>query len=73
LMITRVGSDFLINFGTTIDPTKNNYSLAISIEPRFGNFGARPSSTGTGLSGFGTAGLGSLLNGPADMGVGPVN
>jgi hypothetical protein len=73
LMITRVGSDFLINFGTTIDPTKNNYSLAISIEPRFGNFGARPSSTGTGMSGFGTAGLGSLLNGPPDMGVGPVN
>jgi hypothetical protein len=79
LMITRVGSDFLINFGLLADPTKNNFSLALSIEPRFGNFGSRPggggsgTGSGTGYSGFGSAGLGSLLNGPPDMGVGPAN
>lgn len=67
LMITRVGSDFLINFGTTVDPTKNNFSLAVSIEPRFGPFGG-----GMGGSGFGSQ-LGSLLNGPQGMGVGPTN
>jgi lipopolysaccharide export system protein LptA len=78
LMITRVGSDFLINFGLTADPMKNNFSLALSIEPRFGNFGIRPNTgsspgSGAGFSGFGSSGLGSLLNGPPDMGVGPVN
>jgi hypothetical protein len=78
-MITRVGSDFLLNFGITADPTKNNFGVALSIEPRFGNFGmpargggSGPTS-GTGFSGFGSSGLGSLLNGPPGMGVGPVN
>ena len=70
LMITRVGSDFLINFGTTIDPTKNNFSLALSIEPRFGGFRGVPNSTGTGFTGFGNSGLGSLLNAPPGMPIG---
>lgn len=76
VMVTRVGSDFLINFGTTVDPTKSNFSLAVSIEPRFGNFGNRSGSSsgsGSGFSGFGSTGLGSLMNGPPGMGVGPAN
>ncbi|MBS0264945.1 MAG: hypothetical protein JSS02_23635 [Planctomycetes bacterium] len=79
LMITRVGSDFLLNFGITADPTKNNFGIAFSIEPRFGNFGLPANgggsgpTSGTGFSGFGSSGLGSLLNGPPGMGVGPVN
>ena len=36
LTLTRVGADFLIHFGTNIDPSKNNFGVGISVEPRFG-------------------------------------
>jgi lipopolysaccharide export system protein LptA len=65
VQITRVGADFLIHFGTLIDPTKNNFGIAISIEPRFAPF------TGTsGPAGQSTQ-LGSLLYGTPGMGMGP--
>jgi hypothetical protein len=65
LQITRVGADFLIHFGTLIDPTKNNFGIALSIEPRFAPF------TGTsGPAGQSTQ-LGSLLYGTPGMGMGP--
>lgn len=53
--VTRVGSDFLVHFGANADPTKDNFGIGISIEPRFAPF------TGTsGFSGTGTQ-LGSLV------------
>lgn len=69
LQITRVGSDFLLHFGTLIDPTKNNFGVAISVEPRFAPF-SNGSASGAGLGGFGTQ-LGSLLQGTAGMPMGP--
>jgi hypothetical protein len=33
--ITRVGESFLINAGFTVDPTRNDFGFAMSIEPRF--------------------------------------
>jgi hypothetical protein len=65
LQITRVGADFLIHFGTLIDPTKSNFGLAVSVEPRFAPF-----TGSSGAGGFGTQ-LGSLLYGTAGMGLGP--
>ena len=64
VQITRVGADFLINFGVTVDPTKNNLGVAVSIQPRFAPVGGN--NTGLGSQ------LGSLLNGPQGMGTGPV-
>jgi lipopolysaccharide export system protein LptA len=65
VQITRVGADFLIHVGTLVDPTKNNFGVAISIEPRFAPF------TGTsGAAGQSTQ-LGSLLYGTPGMGLGP--
>lgn len=66
LQVTRVGADFLLHFGVLVDPTKNNFGLAVSVEPRFAPF------TGSGGAG-GTTGtqLGSLLYGTAGMGLGP--
>lgn len=49
LTLTRVGADFLMHFGLSVDPTKNNYGVGFSIEPRFapfvGNYGAGGSGT----------------------------
>ncbi len=65
VQITRVGADFLINFGTVVDPTKNNFGVAISIEPRFAPFTGQSGPGGTGTQ------LGSLLYGTPGMGLGP--
>jgi hypothetical protein len=67
VQVTRVGADFLVHFGTLVDPTKSNFGVAIAIEPRFAPF------TGSGAGGVSGAGtqLGSLLYGTAGMGVGP--
>jgi hypothetical protein len=65
VQITRVGADFLIHFGTLIDPTKNNFGVAISIEPRFAPFTGNSSGTGNSTQ------LGSLLYGTPGMGLGP--
>ncbi|MBI3862669.1 MAG: hypothetical protein HY290_12335 [Planctomycetia bacterium] len=67
LMITRVGSDFLVNFGLTADPTKNNFSLGLSIEPRFGSYSGLSGPYGSGSQNR------ALLNGPPGMGVGPIH
>lgn len=63
VQVTRVGSDFLIHFGTVVDPTKRNFGLAVSVEPRFAPF--------TGNTGQGSTQLGSLLQGTPGMGMGP--
>jgi lipopolysaccharide export system protein LptA len=65
LTVTRVGADFLLHFGMLVDPTKNNFGLAVSIEPRFGQF------TGNGGPGASGMQLGSLLYGTPGMGLGP--
>lgn len=36
LTLTRVGADFLFHFGANVDTSKNNFGLAISVEPRIG-------------------------------------
>jgi hypothetical protein len=36
LMLTRVGADFLFHFGANVDTSKNNFGVAISVEPRIG-------------------------------------
>jgi hypothetical protein len=38
LTLTRVGADFLIHFGTVVDPNRDNFGVAVSIEPRFAAF-----------------------------------
>ena len=49
MTLTRVGADFLMHFGLSADPMKNNYSVGFSVEPRFapfvGNYGAGGSGT----------------------------
>lgn len=65
VQLTRVGADFLMNFGVTVDPTKNNFGVAFSIQPRFAKLG------GAGGGGFGTSNLGTLINGTPGMGMGP--
>jgi hypothetical protein len=65
VQLTRVGADFLMNFGVTVDPTKNNFGVAFSIQPRFVKLG------GAGGGGLGTTNLGSLMNGTPGMGMGP--
>jgi hypothetical protein len=67
VQVTRVGADFLVHFGTLVDPTKSNFGVAIAIEPRFAPF------TGSGAGGVSGAGtqLGSLLYGTAGMSAGP--
>jgi lipopolysaccharide export system protein LptA len=63
VQVTRVGADFLVHFGMLVDPTKNNFGLALSVEPRFAPF--------TGNNGPGSTQLGSLLQGTPGMGMGP--
>ncbi len=41
LTLTRVGADFLIHFGTNVDVSKDNFGVALSIEPRFGAFNSQ--------------------------------
>lgn len=49
LTLTRVGADFLVHLGLSLDPMKENYGIGLSIEPRFapfvGNYGAAGSGT----------------------------
>ncbi len=61
--ITRVGADFLMNFGVTVDPTKSNFGVAFSIQPRFAKLGGNNGGMGSQL--------GSLLGGTPGMGMGP--
>lgn len=68
VQITRIGSDFLVNFGTVVDPTKNNFGIAVTIEPRFAMFTGQGGMGGMG--GIGSQ-LGSLLYGTPGMGMGP--
>src|SRR5207237_164531 len=49
VQITRVGADFLMNFGVTVDPTKNNFGLAVSIQPRFAPLGGANQGVGSQL------------------------
>lgn len=63
VQITRVGADFLMNFGVSVDPTKNNFGVAFSIQPRFARLGGNNTGQGTQL--------GSLLGGTPGMGMGP--
>ena len=36
LTLTRIGADFLFHFGANVDTSKNNFGVAISVEPRIG-------------------------------------
>jgi len=65
LQVTRVGADFLLHFGVLVDPTKNNFGLAVSVEPKFGPMTGNGGAGGTGSQ------LGSLLYGTPGMGLGP--
>ncbi len=64
VQITRVGADFLMNFGVTVDPTKNNFGVAVSIQPRFAKVG---NGQGLGTS----AQLGSLMSATPGQSSGP--
>ena len=66
VQITRVGSDFLMNFGVSVDPTRNNFGFSFSIQPRFAKMGNGSGGLGS------TQQLGSLLNATPGMGAGPV-
>jgi hypothetical protein len=48
--VSRIGADFIVHVGAVVDPNKDNFGVAFSIEPRFAPF----SGAGTQLS--------SLLN-----------
>ncbi|MAT15627.1 MAG: hypothetical protein CMJ46_10205 [Planctomyces sp.] len=40
LTVTRVGADFLVHFGFSVDESKDNVGFGISIEPKLGPFNA---------------------------------
>ncbi|MCA9041343.1 MAG: hypothetical protein KDA65_13405 [Planctomycetaceae bacterium] len=40
LTVTRVGADFLVHFGVSVDESKDNVGFGISIEPKLGPFNA---------------------------------
>lgn len=52
--LTRIGSDFLIHLGASVDPTRDNFGIGVSVEPRFA------ATRGTGIPGGGSQ-LGSIL------------
>ncbi|MEZ6049593.1 MAG: hypothetical protein R3C11_29240 [Planctomycetaceae bacterium] len=41
--LTRVGADFLVHLGLSVDESKDNVGFGISIEPKFGPFNANSS------------------------------
>jgi lipopolysaccharide export system protein LptA len=55
LTISRIGADFLVHLGLSIDPTKDNYGVGLSIEPRFAPFVGKYGAAGNGTQ------LGSLV------------
>jgi hypothetical protein len=55
LTISRIGADFLVHLGLSIDPTKENYGVGLSIEPRFAPFVGKYGAAGNGTQ------LGSLV------------